>query len=169
MEEPSDEAEVIDSGLEGIELSQLRTLYSRTLPAPSSHHSEHRHPWVRFLAAFWSHQVSVVVPHEALRDHLALERTFLAYLRTSSAISILGVVVAQLFRIQHAAHPADFGFFVLGKPLAALCQGAAIYCLFLGACRSWRLQNAMVRGKAITGGFELVLLGGGMSLVSFGP
>lgn len=98
----------------------------------------------------------------------ALERTFLAYLRTSLALSSIGVAVAQLFRLQHTPTPNPiFGFFVLGKPMACICQGAAIYCLFLGAYRSWRLQNAIVRGKAISGGFEFVMLGLGVAMVIF--
>ena len=59
-----------------------------------------------------------------------------------------------------------FGFFVLGKPLACICQGAAIYTLMIGAFRTWRSQNAMVRGKAITGGIEIILLAGGLFIVS---
>jgi hypothetical protein len=70
-------------------------------------------------------------------------------------------------RLQHSPTPnPDFGFFVLGKPLACTCQGAAIYALMIGAFRTWRNQNAIVRGKAITGGIEIVLLAAGLLLVS---
>ncbi|KAN0093839.1 hypothetical protein V8E51_017023 [Hyaloscypha variabilis] len=76
---------------------------------------------------------------------------------------MLGVTIAQLFRLQHAPQPsAYFGFFVLGKPLSCICQGAAIYTLGIGAFRTWRSQNAMVRGKAISGGLEIVMLGGAL-------
>ncbi|KAL3423484.1 hypothetical protein PVAG01_05231 [Phlyctema vagabunda] len=93
----------------------------------------------------------------------ALERTFLGYLRTSLALSMIGITVAQLFRLQHAPTPnSTFGYFVLSKPLACICQGAAIYTLLIGAFRTWRQQNAMVRGKAISGGFELIFLGAGI-------
>lgn len=98
----------------------------------------------------------------------ALERTFLGYLRTSLALSMIGVTVAQLFRLQHNPVPSPiFGFYVLGKPLACICQGSAIYCLILGAYRSWRIQAALVRGKAIAGGFEVVLLGLGVFMVTW--
>merc|ERR1712080_585743 len=33
------------------------------------------------------------------RDHLALERTFLAWLRTSLALASIGIAVTQLFRL----------------------------------------------------------------------
>jgi hypothetical protein len=79
---------------------------------------------------------------------------------------MIGITVTQLFRLQHSPTPsAVFGFYVLGKPLGCLCQGGAIYCLLIGVFRSWRLQNAMVRGKAITGGIELVALGIGILAV----
>lgn len=73
---------------------------------------------------------------------------------------MIGVSVAQLFRLGLSPEPSSvFGFYVLGKPLACICQGTAIYTLLLGAYRSWRCQNAMVRGSVITGGFEILLLG----------
>jgi len=114
------------------------------------------------ISKFWRRQISVAVSHDTTRDHLALERTFLAYLRSSLALSMMGITIAQLFRLQHSPSPDKiFGFYVLGKPLACICQGAAIYTLFIGAFRTWRTQNAMVRGKAISGGIEIVLLAGG--------
>jgi hypothetical protein len=79
---------------------------------------------------------------------------------------MIGVTVAQLFRLQHAPIPnLFFGFYVLGKPLACICQGCAIYTLLLGFFRTWRHQHAIVRGKAIAGGFEVLLLGLGVLLV----
>jgi len=78
-------------------------------------------------------------------------------------LSMLGITVAQLFRLQHNPTPSPvFGFYVLGKPLACICQGAAIYTLMIGAFRTWRSQNAIVRGKAISGGYEILLMAGGI-------
>jgi hypothetical protein len=45
------------------------------------------------------------VPPEASRDHLANERTFLGWVRTSIALAIMGTVIAQLFRLQHSVSP----------------------------------------------------------------
>ncbi|KAH8596602.1 hypothetical protein B0O99DRAFT_102823 [Bisporella sp. PMI_857] len=159
--------------IEATELSQIRSNYalvssnyqggSHTPLKKSSNIFEH----ITYnIQKFWRLQVRVVVPHESCRDHLALERTYLAYLRTSLALSMLGIIVAQLFRLQHAPNPSGvFGFYVLGKPLSCICQGAAIYTLFIGAFRTWRLQNAIVRGKAITGGFEIILMAAGIFAV----
>ncbi|CAI7631178.1 unnamed protein product [Penicillium viridicatum] len=38
------------------------------------------------------------------RDHLALERTFLAWMRTSLAFASIGIAVTQLFRLNSASH-----------------------------------------------------------------
>ncbi|KAG9233166.1 hypothetical protein BJ875DRAFT_379163, partial [Amylocarpus encephaloides] len=96
----------------------------------------------------------------------ALERTFLGYLRTSLALSMMGILIAQLFRLQHTPNPnTHIGFYVLGKPLSCTCQGAAIYALAIGSFRTWRSQNAMVRGKAISGGFEIVALAVGLLML----
>ena len=87
---------------------------------------------------------------------VALERTYLGYFRTSIAFSILGVTIAQLFRLQKPAAPnLRFGFFVLGIPLACACIGAALLVVVLGAYRFWRQQNALARGKVHAGGWEL--------------
>ncbi|KIM97992.1 hypothetical protein OIDMADRAFT_182346 [Oidiodendron maius Zn] len=158
---------------EATELAGLRRQYSRASSyrrqGQGTTSREPETPFGRFAyntARFWSRQVSVIVPHEACRDHLALERTFLGYLRTSLALSMLGITIAQLFRLQHTPHPsAVFGFFVLGKPLSCICQGAAIFTLAMGTFRTWRSQNAIVRGKAISGGFEIVSLTAGIFII----
>lgn len=90
----------------------------------------------------------------------ALERTFLGYLRTSLALAVLAVIIAQLFRLQHAVTPnKDLGFFVLGTPLALTCIGAATLVLTLGTYRFWRQQNAILRGKVHAGGWEVDTVG----------
>ena len=90
----------------------------------------------------------------------ALERTFLGYLRTSMALSMVSVIIAQLFRLEHVQNPDKvFGFFVLGIPLACICIGAAIVVLVLGAYRCWRQQNAILRGKVHAGGWDVNAIG----------
>ncbi|KAL6716030.1 hypothetical protein ACLMJK_006992 [Lecanora helva] len=108
------------------------------------------------VKTFWQRQVSVSVDHGALRDHLALERTYLGYMRTSLAITMLAVIIAQLFRLQHTSTPnKSLGFFVISTPLACICIAAAILVLLLGSYRFWRQQNAMLRGKVHAGGWEI--------------
>lgn len=76
--------------------------------------------------------------------------------RTSLALAFLSVIIAQLFRLQHIKHPDPvFGFYVLGKPLSCTCVSAAIVVNLLGTYRFWRQQNAMLRGKVFSGGWEM--------------
>ncbi|KAF2801837.1 uncharacterized protein BDZ99DRAFT_469350 [Mytilinidion resinicola] len=112
--------------------------------------------WYDGITKWWKAQISVTIDEGQHRDHLALERTFLAYLRTSLAFAMTGVVIAQLFRLQHALHPNPaLGFFVLGIPLAATFIGAAVVILLIGAFRFWRQQNAIIRGYVYAGGWEI--------------
>ncbi|KAL8730769.1 MAG: hypothetical protein Q9166_003839 [cf. Caloplaca sp. 2 TL-2023] len=108
------------------------------------------------VKTFWRRHVVATVPHDACRDHFALERTYLGYFRTSLALVFLSVFIAQLFRLQHTEHPDPvFGFYVLGIPLSCICIGAAILVNLLGTYRFWRQQNAMMRGKIHAGGWEV--------------
>lgn len=73
---------------------------------------------------------------------------------------MIAVIIAQLFGLQHAESPNKiFGFFVLGIPLACACIVAAILVLLLGTYRTWRQQNAMLRGKVYAGGWEINAIG----------
>lgn len=81
-------------------------------------------------------------------------------MRTSLAFAMLGIYIAQLFRLQHLFDSeAGFGFFMLGIPLACICVGAAIVIAVLGAYRFWRQQNAILRGKIHVWGWEMAAIG----------
>lgn len=151
------------AAFEGTELARLRQHYSRAssyrpntlTPKPSNTIGRLQYA----VSQYWRHQISITVEHATCRDHLAVERTFLSYLRTSLAFSMIGISIAQLFRLQVSPNPSPtFGFYVLGKPLACIMQACAILILLAGAFRTWRSQNAIVRGKAISGGFEMVTI-----------
>ena len=89
----------------------------------------------------------------------ALERTFLGYLRTSVAFAMTGVIISQLFRLQHAVNPnLNLGFFVLGIPLSATFICFAMFVLLIGAFRFWSQQSSMARGKVRAGGWEISVL-----------
>jgi uncharacterized membrane protein YidH (DUF202 family) len=78
-----------------------------------------------------------------------------------------GVIIAQLFRIQRALHPdPEIGFYVIGKPLSVTFIGMAIFVLLVGTMRFWRLQDALVRGKALAGGWEIFVIMALSALVS---
>ncbi|KAK2048182.1 hypothetical protein LZ31DRAFT_78828 [Colletotrichum somersetense] len=109
---------------------------------------------LRAVRQFWSKHVSVVVELETCRDHL--ERTFLGYLRTGVVAATLGTVIAQLFVIQLS--DSGFGYTAIGKPLATACYCFAMCVTLLGALRVWRLQHALLLGKMLSGGFEIMTI-----------
>lgn len=78
-----------------------------------------------------------------------------------------GVLIAQLFRLQHVDDPnPEFGFYVIGRPLSIAFIGMGFLVVIVGAIRFWRLQNGLVRGKAVAGGWEVLVVMGGCGLVS---
>jgi uncharacterized membrane protein YidH (DUF202 family) len=97
----------------------------------------------------------------------ALERTFLAYIRTSTVIAMQGVLVAQLFRLQRPAGNVNrLSFHEVGVPLSVACHFVAIVVALIGAFRFWRQQNAISRGKVYAGGWELNFVGIFLFIVS---
>ena len=79
---------------------------------------------------------------------------------------MISVIIAQLFRLEHSQNPNKvYGYFALSIPLACICIGAAIVVLLLGAYRSWRQQNAILRGKVHAGGWEMNAIGLTIALV----
>ncbi|KAJ5901914.1 hypothetical protein N7495_002442 [Penicillium taxi] len=108
------------------------------------------------------------------RDHLALERTFLAWMRTSLAFASIGIAVTQLFRLNsanttatttqsvgysHSIHtnpdpnvsslsPTDITRLrSIGKPLGSTFIGVAVLVLIIGFHRYFESQYWIVRGK----------------------
>jgi uncharacterized membrane protein YidH (DUF202 family) len=118
------------------------------------------------LKDLWSEGLSFLVEQRDSRDHLANERTFLAWLRTSMALSMTGIFTTQIFVVQSHDHAhTGLSFFVLGIPLSSACQAAALINIVAGAYRFWRHQTAMTNGKACSGGWEVLLVGGMITLV----
>ncbi|KAI4210107.1 MAG: hypothetical protein LQ351_007009 [Letrouitia transgressa] len=84
------------------------------------------------------------------RDHLALERTFLAWLRTSLAFASIGIAVTQLFRLNTTISeregyapsnpPNTTHLRQAGKPLGATFLGIAVVVLLVGGRRYFESQ-----------------------------
>ncbi|KAF8431354.1 hypothetical protein BGX38DRAFT_1053705, partial [Terfezia claveryi] len=89
--------------------------------------------WLESFRKFWNKHISVLVPGKAARDHLAIERTFLAYHRTSMVFALTGTVVAQLYVLNHKPNTnPTFGYYVLGKPLAVTLVAFSIAFSIMG-------------------------------------
>ncbi|KAJ5184022.1 hypothetical protein N7492_001638 [Penicillium capsulatum] len=132
---------------------RVTTRASRTTTRSTRPNDERPRAWRR-LCKFWTHNVTLTVAQKTL------ERTFLAYIRTSVVIAMQGVLIAQLFRLQRSRSTEDrLGFYQVGIPLSVACHCVAVVVAFIGAFRFWRQQSAISRGKVHAGGWELNSVG----------
>ncbi|KIM66920.1 hypothetical protein SCLCIDRAFT_1210981 [Scleroderma citrinum Foug A] len=104
----------------------------------------------RFRDASSSLKLSLVLENKGnvARDHLASERTYLAYVRTSLACASAGIALVQLFSL---ASSSSSGTPLLNaqkyaRPLGATVVLFGIAILFLGLARYFTVQAAMLRG-----------------------
>ncbi|KAL4746279.1 hypothetical protein BDW72DRAFT_185191 [Aspergillus terricola var. indicus] len=111
------------------------------------------------IQRFWTRHVVLTVAQKKNRDYFALERTFLAYIRTSVILAMQGVLIAQLFRLQFAGASKGLGYHEVGVPLSVTCHCAAIVTAILGAHRFWKQQSAIALGTVYAGGWELNCIG----------
>ncbi|KAL2444623.1 hypothetical protein ABEF95_017121 [Exophiala dermatitidis] len=131
-----------------------------------------RGTWSTKNLKLWTEYVALATLQAANRDHLSNEQTFLAWLSLADGMAILGVVVAQVSRIQQVLRPYEedsIRYLLLGKPQACLCYGTACLILLIGAYRFFQQQHAINRGFAVVGGYDVPLLGVfvGLCLLAF--
>ena len=139
--------------LGGIETRGRRTDQNQIVIDRRTHRSAGRHP----LQKWWSNNISLLIVHShALpndhnndpRDYLALERTFLAHIRTASALASFGVSLVQLFRLHNVDSEAGI---ILGS-----CTAGGGMVIVLVACRRYfRQQQKLIHGRAVAGGVEI--------------
>ncbi|KAH9480550.1 hypothetical protein JR316_0007150 [Psilocybe cubensis] len=82
------------------------------------------------------------------RDHLASERTFLAYMRTSLAIASSGVALVQLFSVTSTlpTQGPPYRLQAYIRPLGASTVFIGILVLFIGVTRYFTVQSALTKG-----------------------
>ncbi|KAJ7121634.1 hypothetical protein C8R44DRAFT_736417 [Mycena epipterygia] len=111
-------------------------------------------------------RVSLVLENagSVARDHLASERTFLAYTRTSLTIASAGVALAQLLSLsdrlnnQISVPLKPKPFEVYARPLAACSILLALYVLGVGASRYFTVQIALTKGLFPVARFRVGLI-----------
>ncbi|KAJ7089653.1 hypothetical protein B0H15DRAFT_265140 [Mycena belliarum] len=89
------------------------------------------------------------------RDHLASERTFLAYVRTSLVVASTGVALVQLFTISASTTTDSKLTFVpttrriqaWARPLGATMVCFGLLILAMGTMRYFRIQTALTKGN----------------------
>ncbi|KAI1804116.1 hypothetical protein F4811DRAFT_299549 [Daldinia bambusicola] len=115
----------------------------------ASAHTDEKKNWLKhYLSGVWS--VELENKGSVARDHLALERTFLAWLRTSLSFASIGIAITQLFRLNTSIGPDDPNFETMrriGKPLGSTFIGISILILLLGYRRYYQGQQWVIKGK----------------------
>ncbi|KAI0330814.1 hypothetical protein GY45DRAFT_1277080 [Cubamyces sp. BRFM 1775] len=98
--------------------------------------------WKELLQA-WKLWLTLENSGSVARDHLASERTFLAYARTSLTIASTGVALVQLFTLSAATNKHMERF---ARPLGALMIIIGLFTLTVGVVRYFLVQDALIRG-----------------------
>jgi len=80
------------------------------------------------------------------RDHLASERTFLAYVRTSLAMASMGIALVQLFKIS-ADNSKNDDVKNYARPLGAVLVITGLLTLATGFVRYFVIQHALIKGQ----------------------
>ena len=89
----------------------------------------------------------------------ALERTYLAYVRTASAVAQFGVTVAQLFKLNNYKDGiSNVTSLRIGRALGATIEAIAIVVLLSGAFYFTQQQTGLMKGVTLSRGYHLWII-----------
>ncbi|KDQ62266.1 hypothetical protein JAAARDRAFT_30163 [Jaapia argillacea MUCL 33604] len=112
-----------------------------SVPTPKKRYN--KEGWGKWLES--KLELSVVLDNRGsvARDHLASERTFLAYVRTSLAIASMGVAIVQLFTLS-AAKSTNIRMYA--HPIGATAVFLGLLTLAAGVTRYFSVQSSLTKG-----------------------
>lgn len=101
---------------------------------------------------FYKHVRSVRLQNtgSVARDHLANERTYLAWLRTSLAFASIGVALTQFFRLNlndSDGYEEETGTLRLSTALGSLFVATGLVVIIIGLIRYFSTQHFLQLGK----------------------
>lgn len=108
--------------------------------------------WLKMVYDEYNPSLTLENTASVARDHLANERTFLAWLRTSLSFISIGVAITQLFRLTRPLgdnnnnNPANRNDSRGGKQLGIVFIILGIIFLAFGISRYFHSQNLMTKG-----------------------
>ncbi|KAL0090323.1 hypothetical protein J3Q64DRAFT_1729360 [Phycomyces blakesleeanus] len=105
------------------------------------------HPWLTFLEEFieeYSTSRYLENKNSVARDHLANERTYLAWLRTSLATISCGVAITQFFRLDKSIRDGSLLWF--GRPVGLCFILMGMMFLMFAFVRYFHVQASMIKG-----------------------
>ncbi|KAI0345596.1 hypothetical protein BDW22DRAFT_1417975 [Trametopsis cervina] len=115
------------------------------------------------LLGGWKPTLTLENSGSVARDHLASERTFLAYVRTSLTIASTGVALVQLFTISAATSNKALEHY--SRPIGAIVICIGLATLVLGLVRYFTIQSALVGGSYPVARVSTIMLAVIMSAV----